>query len=367
MEAVWEIVEKPRRLSSTKCFVITMAVIMFLCTISFIAGGILISSNNYNGWFLIVIGGSFGIPSIITSVCGYRTHSLSKSYTIVSWNVGTISDFSKMCYMRDALKKHEIFNHFDYKPHHPKANKDYKNDLLSTAMEELKPDILCLQEIWQFTSKDFQDMLPVGYGAFAYHNQNGMDCAVCWNADKFTMIAKANITSIVQSEFPSLDHNSLREFTNRAPDTIVLLHDKSNDTSICVASVHLKGFSLQDLAGKQYELKKAKIGDEQIVYDLNVMQLVKATGYIITGDMNVTQQHYPTRLDIIRQTGYVTNDDILPTIYDSNLKEADGFTPQFVKLDHIFVKGAVRVDTKTIPESAKWISDHFPVAATIKF
>jgi endonuclease/exonuclease/phosphatase family metal-dependent hydrolase len=361
-----------------------MAIVIFLCVVCFIAGGIIISFNNYNGWFLIIIGGSFLVPAFITSVCGYKTHSKSKIYTILSWNVGTISDFSKMCYMRDALKNHEMFNHFDYKPHHPKANKDYRNDLFNGAFEEMEPDIICLQEIWQLTSKDFQDMLPLGYGAFAYQNQNGMDCAVCWNANKFTMIAKAEMTrppstydirgttlsdiiSISQSEFPSLDHNTLREFTNRAPDTIVLLHDKSNDVSICVASVHLKGFSLDynNLPGKQYELKKAKIGDEQTVYNLDVMKLVKADGYIFAGDMNVTQQHYPARLDIIRQSGYITNDDISPTIYDSNLKESDGFTPQFVKLDHIFVKGASHVDTELVCDSSKWISDHFPISAKI--
>jgi endonuclease/exonuclease/phosphatase family metal-dependent hydrolase len=366
MQPPWQIVEKQKCITSNRCFNIILVAVILSSIGEIITGVILISVLKiYNGWLCVILGISvflvFGSLSI-------GIWMKPKRYSIVSWNVGTISDFSKMCYFRDALKNNIPFNHFQ-QPHHPKANKDYKNDLLKSALEDMdRPDIICLQEIWQFTSKDFQDILPFGYGAFAYQNQNGMDCAVCWNANKFTMIAKADIESIAQSEFPSLDHNSFCEFTNRAPDTIVLLHDKSNDVSICVASVHLKGFSLDynNLPGKQYELQKAKIGDEQTIYNLDVMKLVKANCYIIAGDMNVTQQHYPTRLDIIRHRGYSTNDDISPTIYDSNLTESDGFAPQFVKLDHIFVKGVSCIETKSIPESAKWISDHFPVAATIK-
>ena len=104
------------------------------------------------------------------------------------------------------------------------------------------------------------------------------------------------------------------------------------------------------------------------------MEGVQADLYIFAGDFNVTAEHYPARLDIIREYEYINDEtDTSPTIYDANLK--DGETPKPARLDHIFVKGGKggkveiqNVDLPRTPLNAfNRPSDHLPIGAQVTY
>ena len=233
-------------------------------------------------------------------------------------------------------------------------------------------DIICLQESTEMQSQDLQNILPSGYSFFSYETTAGRDGTIVWNSEKFDKVAHANVTY-------DPTYIPLPEYCS-APDTIVLLRDRMNGTTICVGSAHLRGFSLAynllEKDEEQQELKKAQTGDNQTKYDLDTMDAISADLYVFAGDYNVTREHYQPRFDIIYNHAYITDiHDDNPTMYDINLKEQDGETPKPVKLDYIFVKGRKDVQVqvqhidlqKTQLDNFNRPSDHLPIGAQVQF
>ncbi len=164
--------------------------------------------------------------------------------------------------------------------------------------------------------------------------------------------------------------------TGQAPDTIVLLQDVKEGTTLCVASSRLAGFSLGydnlQFEEKEYQLTLAQQGDYQTDYNLNTMNNIQADLYIFAGDFNVTRDHYPQRLKMLEEDKYMTDlSDVEPTLYDANLKEEDKLMPQTVKLDYIYARGnnGLKVEKEILGntplEKLERPSDHLPVAAKI--
>ncbi len=224
-------------------------------------------------------------------------------------------------------------------------------------------DFGCLQESDHMDEEQLEAILPEGYSFYSCEYEVGdktkkimtHTSTLFWNTAKFDRVNTAN-----------MDPRSSK-------DAIVLLQDKENGTTICVGSGYLKGFNLAD--SDEGKSAGAIHGDKDTSYDLKTMDLVKADLYVFAGDFNVTQEHYPARLDIIREHGY-TNDasDMNPTVHDANLKEEDGKTKKAVKLDYIFAKGgegakveirSSRVVGHDLEDYVNRPSDHLPVKGTI--
>lgn len=109
--------------------------------------------------------------------------------------------------------------------------------------------------------------------------------------------------------------------------SIVLLHDVSDGTD-----------------QKTLELQQAERGNHQARFDLETMKGCQSDIYIFAGDFNTTREHYPDRLSIIENEGYVTDlSDTHATILDANLTETDG-APKTVKLDYIYAKSSAGGD-----------------------
>ncbi len=357
-QGIWNRAEEADRTHSkpssflwaNKGTILAISLVASLAIGSSVAGGLLLYFKVNTIAAGCLLGGSGGVlitDTLIGGVILFVRHRKGKgdnreqsSYRIVSWNVATLRDYSNMCFLKNQIQEGRQFLDAymtlligdDY--HVSEEEKRARVDLFQEAFGQFgNPDIICLQESWQMKPEDLEAILPEGYSTFSYENPAGRECTIAWNTAKFSKMNHANI---------SYDPEYIRSF-NSSPDTIVLLRDNTNGTTLCVGSAHLRGFALsyevfeEELRKK--ELQEAQTGDNQTRYDLETMKAVQADLYIFAGDFNVTAEHYPDRLDIIREYGYITDaDDSDPTIYDANLTEEDG-SPKPAKLDHIFVKG----------------------------
>ncbi len=303
--------------------------------------------------------------------------NIEGSYRIVSWNVATLRDYSNLRSLHNNMKEgREFFEAYqktlnDAVYQATPQDIDKRERLFKKAFLRFEnPDILCLQETAEMGVDDFQKILPDDYSFFSYENRDGKECTIVWNSTKFTKIDHADLS--YDAEYISS--------INSSPDTIALLRD-ADKTLVCVASAHLRGFSLNyealEETLKQQQLRAAAAGDHQTEYDLETMKRAsEADVYVFAGDFNATPQHYPPRFNIIQRHGYITDGaDTDPTIYDANLKEADEMTPTCVKLDYIFAKGRekvqVRVQQLDLQRTDLGVfnrpSDHLPVAAQVQF
>jgi endonuclease/exonuclease/phosphatase family metal-dependent hydrolase len=355
--------------------------------------------NTIAAWSLLGGGGGLAIGVLISGVVIFVRHRRSEdnisvsndtkngleaedhqsqsSYRIVSWNVATLRDYSNMCFINKKMQEgsefltayNEFLNGAAYEA--STEEKQARVGLFQQTFQQFgNPDIICLQETWEMKPQDLQAILPEGYSFFSYENNAGRDCTIVWNSSKFSKISHANI---------NYDPEYIPSY-NSSPDTIALLKDNTNGTTICVGSAHLRGFSLayetfEDMRKKQ-ELERAKTGDNQARYDLDTMDAVQADLYIFAGDFNVTTEHYQPRFDIIREHGYITDvTDSTTTIYDANLRESDGVSPKPVRLDHIFVKGreGTAVQIQSVDVGATTLndfnrpSDHLPIGAEVTY
>lgn len=303
-----------------------------------------------------------------------NTQNNSRTYRIVSWNVGTLADYSNMFFINTQLKAGTALGSAYQKTNdnpyfvNPEEKKG-RQLIFKNAFEQFgNPDIICLQETWQMSKDYLQAILPPGYSHFSYENRDGKNCTVVWKSEKLSQVDHAKL--LHDPEY--IPHR------NSAPDTIVLLKDTATGTTICVDSAHLRGFSLAydtfDETLKKQELKTAETGDNQTRYDLDTMDAVPADFYVIAGDFNATLEHYKPRFKIIEDHGYFTDlTDKSPTIYDGNLREEDGLTPKPARLDHIFVKGQTNLQVKMqyVPLKRTELndftrpSDHLPIGADV--
>lgn len=372
-----------------------ISVVAFLAISSLIAGGCLLHFNVNKIAAYSLLGGGGGALLVDAFVGGGLLYDkkmderlsnlISKAkdsdpqitYLVVSWNVATLGDYSNMCFIKNKMKNgsdfsdayHELSAGASYEA--STEERAARANLFEQAFQQFgNPDIICLQESWEMKPQELEAMLPEGYSAFSYENGDGRDCTIVWNSAKFSKINHAKM---------HYDAEYIPTCTS-APDTIALLRDNTNGTTICVGSAHLRGFSLAyetfNEMQRGRELKSAKTGDHQARYDLETMEAVQADLYIFAGDFNVTQEHYPARLDIIRSYGYISDSkDFDPTIYDANLKESDGETPKPAKLDHIFVKAKEQSEVQirsvdllhTTLNDFNRPSDHLPIAAEISY
>lgn len=406
--------EKPSFFEMNKGTIIAVGVVAFLAIGSLVAGGVLLyfKINTIAAWSLLGGGGGvlvldalvggviFNIrhqkaedgPKILRTSNGSleqvkgrdndasevgKDGAQSSTYSVVSWNVATLRDYSNMCFINNKMQGgaefldayNELLTGAPYQA--TEQEKLARSGLFQQAFQKFgNPDIICLQESWEMKQRELEAILPEGYSAFSYETSAGRDCTVVWNTSKFSKINHANIV---------YDPEYIPSF-NSSPDTIVLLKDNTNGTTICVGSAHLRGFSLAyntfEEMRKMQELHRAEAGDNQTRYDLDTMEGAQADLYIFAGDFNVTAEHYPARLDIIREYGY-TNDetDSSPTIYDANLREDDGETPKPARLDHIFVKGreGSKVEIQNVDLQRTSLnaftrpSDHLPIGAKVSY
>lgn len=296
-------------------------------------------------------------------------------YTILSWNIGVSRDFDKLCATKHKMSDDGLTFAQAYKNLDPtyQASSTENEDRFALFAETFQnfsqscgtPDFICLQESWEIEKLHaLPRVLPQGY---ASTNSNGQaDCVVAWNTSKFTLLGQATL---------DYDPNYVATM-NSSPDTVVLLQDNETGMTICVGSAHLRGMSLTDIVSskdttKAEALERAQAGDNQARYDLATMQKVKAHLYIYAGDFNATREHYPLRLQLLENEGYVSDQsDTTPTIYDSNLVTAEQL-PMAVKLDHIYAKGGnVQVQALhplTQLDNPNRASDHLPIGAVVTF
>jgi hypothetical protein len=419
--------EKPSFLKANKGTLIAISMVAFLAIGSLAAGGLLIylfKMNTIVAWSLLgggggaliidaLIGGVIlyvrnrkagealpdtsgdaknhleGGRDVLSNISEGTEHDLGakddykqqSTYRVVSWNVATSKDYSNMCFIKQKMACgtnladacDELL--MDAWSSFQASQEEYaaRADLFRQAFHKFEDlDIICLQESWEMEPEDLKAILPEGYSTFSYYNSDGRECAIAWNTSKFSKVDHANL---------SYASDYISSF-NSAPDTIALLKDLINGTTICVGSAHLRGFSLayatfEEEIRRQQELYKAQAGDNQARYDLAIMDAVQADLYIFAGDLNTTDEHYPARLNIIRGHGYFSDtSDSNPTIYDANLKENDKKTPKPAKLDHIFVKG--REGSQVLIHSINPLqstplnnfnrpSDHLPIGAEISY
>jgi len=295
------------------------------------------------------------------------------NYKVVTWNVGTRADYFNMCSVKHDLAEGKLlstaYENMARPPYYSPSQdeKTARKNLFHTAFTQFeKPDIICLQEDYEMDGTYISQILP-GYGGFRYQLKGKSDASVFWDDSKFSLIGNAEVEYDLGED--------------RAPSTIVQLKDNNNGTTICVGSAHLRGLSLAKISSSDEAIRKqegitAEVGNKQAKYDLGMMSAVQADLYIFAGDFNVTAEHYPARLDLIREHGYVNDPtDTEPTIYDLNLTETDGVTPKPAKLDHIFAKGreGSQVQIKKLDLNKPTLndfyrpSDHLPVGAQITY
>ncbi len=371
-----------------------------------IAGGLLhyLKINTIAAWSLIGGGSALAVGALIGSLVLFIRHrnaskenvhrapaqqewsegsnesdrqKKSAAYKIVSWNVATFRDYSNLCSIKNGMVQGlqflEAYQESQKGAAYQATDEESaaRTVFFRQAFQQFgNPDIICLQESWEMRQEDIQAILPPGYSFFSYESDAGKECTVVWHSEKFSKIGH---TDLVYDPTHIISVNS-------APDTIALLKDNANGTTICVCSAHLRGFSLaygtSEETLKQLELTKAQAGDNQTQVDLKAMDTVQADLYLFAGDFNVTMEHYQQRFDLIARHGYVTDrSDNGPTIYDANLKEEDGITPKPVRLDYIFVKGGknahVHIQHIDLPrtelnEYNNRPSDHLPIGAQVQ-
>lgn len=294
-----------------------------------------------------------------------NTVSNASSYHIVSWNVGSLRDYANMCLIKNMLNNGSEFSSAFREAKKCQyvatgSEKITRNGIFREAFQQFgNPDIICLQETQWMRPQDFNAILPPGYSYFTSEVEGKRNCTVIWNTEKFSSLHPVPL------------NYDRQVITNPAPDTVVLLQDKTDGVKICVDSVHLRGFSLADRANSS---EKAKPGDYQALCDLAALNKVVADFYIFAGDLNATPQHYPKRAAIIRSYGYTTDEtDMTPTVYDGNLENNDG-SPEAVRLDYIFVKArngahahirSERLKKNELNDFKKRPSDHIPIGAEV--
>ncbi len=253
-----------------------------------------------------------------------------------------------------------------------------KTHLEALVSSQKSPSIICLQEVWQFTTQDLNSLVP-GYATVPFIN-NQDDCTILYDTSRFSLIAHAT----------AIDSKSKAHLSKFA-----YFYDAHLNLCVPVGSFHTSGFSLLGVNGDlesdetKEVTKLAKKGDDYLAEDLQFLmqpptsQLIKdmklkippAKIHIAAGDLNATAQHYPARLEILFDLDF-QNDSSWnePTMFDANLIDQEGKHPLPVKLDHIFARGGQVREFSPYPEgnSARlWNfdrpSDHLAVMAEVKF
>lgn len=145
----------------------------------------------------------------------------SSTYSVVSWNVGTLRDYSNMCFINNKMQcgakfldaYNELLTGAPY--HATEQEKLARTGLFQQAFLQFgNPDIICLQESYQMKQEELKAILPEGYSNFSYETSSaGRNCTVVWNTSKFSKISHANIF---------YDPEYIPSF-NSSPDTIILL------------------------------------------------------------------------------------------------------------------------------------------------
>ncbi|MCP5469099.1 MAG: endonuclease/exonuclease/phosphatase family protein [Chlamydiales bacterium] len=324
-----------------------------------------------------------------SNVCPPGLSHAQNKYTVVSWNVGTIRDFARMCFVEQRKRDHGIGHaqqeyrrkeeayvkavgdlrvnmHFAPPDKSEAARQSLnrkmgahryvdseglqrRSQLFQRSFSQLgNPDIICLQEAWQLEDYVLRSILPPGY---AFSRKSGDDGVVVWNSAKFDMAQCVDVTYA----------------SNRNPSTIIILKARDSSATICVASAHLAGFSL---AFGEEGAKGVEEGDLQIEADLKTMATTRADLYLYAGDLNTPSALYSRRHEIAKGRGYVFDTAEEPTVYDFNLRREDGITSMPVRLDYICAKGG-KVEPRPLEgvhlDNFNRPSDHIPISAVVSF
>src|ERR1700722_2856852 len=321
----------PSFLEANKNKMIVITVVAAVAISALVAGGLLLyfKVNTIAALSLMGGGGALTMGNLIGGVVIYVRHQRPSSdaemnqrvaeknpseergqkvkgthkIKVVSWNVGTRGDYGNMCHLKQRVKffmgKNEregafvdignnIFEDVGFFIAEEATTEKKaltKEEALWEAWQEVStsggydttqeeenarmgifqhafeqfdnPDIICLQESHQIEKeKDWERILP-GYTVFTYARYHECNCTIAWKSAQFSKVDQAKIM-YDPDYIPS---------SSSAPDTIVLLKDNANGTTICVGSAHLCGFSLayETLEGEEKEanLQQARAGDNQ--------------------------------------------------------------------------------------------------------
>lgn len=379
------------------------------------------------GWFMVGGAGSFFVADIITLAVAYR-HAKKQanrfiednnqkiiienreidtnkeiSYNVVSWNIASLDDYARIVQYREHLQNQEknrqnyVKANQELSEQKPRALEEndftqrknmFKQQFFAFAAEGA--DIICLQESREITNNSkmagvenyLESILPENYGCFSCKDRNGdNECTIIFNQQKFDLIAYANLVYDINVNQYGVWRNT--------PNTLILLKDKENGTTICVASTHLQGFALnykdyseeseEEGKRKQQEKRKSIAGEFQLQYELNTIKGVTELNetvdlFLYMGDFNVPFQDSSQRFTILNYYHYKTYKCTQPTFLSGDLKDKNDRGPLPVKLDYIYAKGGknYQMDIKNNDNNNEEKiynfdrpSDHLPVRAKV--